>query len=445
MFIKVCLSLALFMAVPAWSQVEPSATGEAPGSDADTRMLVPPPVSGEAYPATFGSAERSNYLMTGMTFNTAYVDNVVPGLTSMPVSDVTYSVGPSFALNQTTPRLVRRLTYSPLFTFYQPTNQLNAVDQNGNLDFQFRMSPYTTISIRDSFLQSSSGYNQSNSLAETGVSGSLQPSTASVIAPFAEQISNNITAGISHQVSQDAMIGGGGIFTILDYPNPSQAQGLSNSNSSGGSAFYNRRLDRMQYLGLTYQFARVLANPLNGQSETLMNTLLPFYTLYLNRATSLSLSCGLQHLNASETHLPTYTSWSPIALASFGWQASRATIAASYSRAITAGGGILGAYNANAANASFGWQIARTWTTGIGASYSTLKDATPLFSPGVPGGRTVSGRASIQHPMGEHLVVSFGYERLQQHYSGIAAISSVPDSDREFVSVAYQFTRPLGR
>ena len=445
MFIKVCLSLALFMVVPAWSQVEPSATGEAPGSDADTRMLVPPPVSGQAYPAFFGVEERSNYLMTGITLNTAYVDNVLPGSTSEPVSDVTFSVLPTIALNQTTPRQLRRLTYSPGFTFYQPTSQLNAVDQNGSLDFQFRLRPYTTLSIRDSFLQTSSVFDQPNPLSEGAVSGSLQNSTASVIAPFANQISNNLTAGISHQVSHDAMIGGGGIFALLDYPNPSQAQGLSNSNSSGGSAFYNRRVGRMQYLGLTYQFARVLANPLNAQSETLTNTLLPFYTLYLNRTSSLSLSFGAQHLNASETRLPTYTSWSPIAMASFGCQANRANFAASYSRAIAAGGGIVGAYTANAANASFGWQIARNWTTGIGATYSTLKNVTPLLSQGVPGGRTVSGRASIQHPISQHLDVSFGYQRLQQSYSGIAAIASSPDSDREFVSVAYQFTRPLGR
>jgi hypothetical protein len=445
MFIKECLSLALFLVVPAWSQVEPSATGGAPSSDEDMRMLQPPLVSGEAYPATFGSEGRSNYLVTAISFDTAYVDNVLTASASMPVSDVTYSIEPSIALNQTTPRQLRSLTYSPGFTFYQPTSQLNAVDQNGKLVFQFRMRPYTTISIRDSFMQSSSVYNQPNPLAEGGVSGSLQPSTASVIAPFANQINNTVGAGISHQVSQDAMIGGGGIFELLHYTNPSQAQGLSDSTSSGGSAFFSRRLSVMHYLGVAYQFARVLASPQNVQSETLTNTLLPFYTLYLNRSTSLSLSCGLQHLNASETRLPTYTSWSPIAMASFGWQASRANFATSYSRAIVAGGGILGAYNANTANASFGWQIAHSWTTGLGAAYSNLKNTTPLLSQGVPGGYTVSGSASIQHPMGEHLVVNFGYERLHQSFSGIQVISQEPDTDREFISLSYQLRRPLGR
>jgi hypothetical protein len=444
MFIKACLSLALFIVVPAWSQVEPSATGGG-SSDMDTRMLQPPPVSGEAYPTTFGSEERSNYLVMAMTLNTAYVDNVQPGSMSKPVGDVTYSIGPSITLNQTTPRQLRSLTYSPGFTFYQPTSQLDAVDQNGNLDYQFRLRPYTTLSIRDSFVESSSVFNQTNPLSEGGVSGSLQPSTASVIAPFAKLITNTVSAGVSQQVSQDAMIGGGGIFALLHYLNPSQAQGLSDSTSSGGSAFFNRRLGGMQYVGVAYQFAHILASPQNEQSETLTNTILPFYTIYLNSSTSLSLSCGLEHLNSSETHLPTYSSWSPIAMASFGWHSRHANFATSYSRAVSAGGGILGAYNANTANASFGWQIGRAWTTGLGVEYSNLKNATPLLSQGVPGGYAVSGSASIQHPLGEHLVVSLGYERLHQSFSGIQVISEEPDTDRESISLSYQLRRPLGR
>src|ERR1700679_699849 len=106
MSIKLCLSLVLFLVVPAWSQVEPSATGGASSSDADTRMLHPPPVSGEAYPTTFGAEGRSNYLTAGIRLDTAYVDNVLPGATSKPVGDVTFSIGPSIALSQTTPRQV---------------------------------------------------------------------------------------------------------------------------------------------------------------------------------------------------------------------------------------------------------------------------------------------------------------------------------------------------
>ena len=132
-------------------------------------------------------------------------------------------------------------------------------------------------------------------------------------------------------------------------------------------------------------------------------------------------------------------------MASFGWHSRHANFATSYSRAVTAGGGILGAYNANTVNASFGWQIGRAWTTGLGIEYSNLKNATPLLSQGVPGGYAVSGSASIQHPLGEHLVVSLGYERLHQSFSGIQVISEEPNTDRESISLSYQLKRPLGR
>ena len=61
------------------------------------------------------------------------------------------------------------------------------------------------------------------------------------------------------------------------------------------------------------------------------------------------------------------------------------------------------------------------------------------------GGHSISGTAQLEHPLGEHLKASLGYQRLHQSYSGIAAIIGDPDSDRVSISISYQFTRPLGR
>ena len=62
-----------------------------PGED---RMLTPPPVSGQAYPLSLASEERANYLRGGVTFTTAYSDNVLGATSLTPVSDVSYSVWP---------------------------------------------------------------------------------------------------------------------------------------------------------------------------------------------------------------------------------------------------------------------------------------------------------------------------------------------------------------
>jgi hypothetical protein len=58
------------------------------------------------------------------------------------------------------------------------------------------------------------------------------------------------------------------------------------------------------------------------------------------------------------------------------------------------------------------------------------------------GGHSISGSASLQREVGEHLNLQAGYTRLHQTYS---FISANPDTNREWVAVSYQFARPLGR
>ena len=41
--------------------------------------------------------------------------------------------------------------------------------------------------------------------------------------------------------------------------------------------------------------------------------------------------------------------------------------------------------------------------------------------------------------------MEFGYTRLHQSYSGIAVISNAPNTNREFISISYQFTRTAGK
>src|ERR1700730_14129884 len=127
LFHKICVGLLLTPAAPLWSQVDRSSTQPAPAYGADTpassadisdsRMLTPPPVSGQEYPTSFSGGERSNYLRGGLAFTSAYTDNAIGSVTGKPVSDVSYSVAPFIALDETTSRLHWVLTYAPGFTF----------------------------------------------------------------------------------------------------------------------------------------------------------------------------------------------------------------------------------------------------------------------------------------------------------------------------------------
>jgi len=444
MLTRVGLAMALLLTVPLWSQVDTNGTEANSNPQDQARMLTPPPVNGEAYATVPAAETRSNYLNAGLGFSTAYSDNVLGGITANPVSDVSYSIWPTLALDETTPRLHSVLTYSPGFTFYQRTSARNEADQNVGIDVRYRLSPHVTVSVRDSFQKSSNVFNQPDLLSAGAVYGSPQPSTAAVIPPVADRLTNTANAELTYQFSATGMIGAGGTFTNLHFPDPTEVPGLFDSASRGGSAFYSHRLSRKHYVGALYQYSRILAYPVGATNETQTHAILAFYTIYLKPNLTLSLSGGPQHYETAQVPASS-RSWTPAATASLGWQGRHTTFATSYSRIVTGGGGLIGAFHSNTANASARWQIARTWNIGAAGNYAIYKTLSPFFFLASPGGHTVSGTVSMQHQIREHFNAELGYTRLHQSFNGIPLISANPDTNREYISISYQFTRPLGR
>jgi hypothetical protein len=282
-------SILLLIAMPALSQVNSANASDetAQANSDDARMLVPPPTSSQSYPVAPESEARSNYLRAGVTFNSAYSDNVLGGVAAKPVSDVDYSVWPTIALDQTTTRWHSILSYAPGFTFYQKTSGRDETDQNAAIDLQYRLSPYVTASFRDAFQKSSNVFNQPDLIGASAVYGSSQAPTAVVVPPVADRLSNSANAELTYQFSARAMVGASGSFTDLHYPNPSEVPGLYDSSSRGGSAFYSHRLSKKHYVGAVYQYSRILAFPAGPEFETQTHTMFLFYTIYFRPNLSL--------------------------------------------------------------------------------------------------------------------------------------------------------------
>jgi len=377
-------------------------------------------------------------------FSSAYDSEATIGTNGQPVSDVSYSIWPTISLDQTRSRLHWTLNYSPGFTFYQKTSSLNQENQNLGVNLSYRLSPHVTLSLRDSFQKTSNILNQPNQDFAQPVSGSMFVPNESVIAPIANVLSNTANATLTYQFSANGMVGASGTFSNLHYPNQAQVPGLGDSSSRGGSAFYNHRLSKMNYIGATYQYQMFLAYPTIGQSETQAHSVFLFYTVYFKPTFSVSFFGGPQYSNTQQFGLPTSSSWSPAAGASMGWQGKVTSFALSYSRIINDGGGLSGAVESNSANASVRRQLTRTLSTSIGASYAdnSILDALPALNTS---GHTISGNASLQRQFGQHLNLQLQYMRLHQSYSDIAVLSAVPDRNRESITISYQFARPLGR
>jgi len=439
---------------PVWSQEQrlvpaPAATGPITGismsSDTDAdRMLTPPPVSGQSYPLSFTSEERSNYLRGGVTFNTAYSDNVLGSTTGTPVSDVSYSVWPTIALDATTPRLHTVVTYAPGFTFYQRTSSRNEQDENVSFETDYRLSPHVTLSLRDSLQKSSSVFNQPGEGLGGEVSGSALAGNDSVIAPLADRLSNSGNAGINYQYSANAMIGASATFTNLHYPDPTEVPGLYDAASRGAEGFYSYRFSRQHYVGVTYQYQELLSY-VQGTNQAQTDGVFVFYTFYAGPRFSFSLfggpqywSAGPQYLSATQPPAPAAQAWTPAGGGSLNWQARHSSLAVSYARMVSGGGGLIGAVKLDSASASMRQQLTRNLSASLAGGYAN----NDVLAEAALGGHSFTGSAALQRQVGEHVNVQAGYTRLHQNYS---FTSANPDTNREWVSLSYQFSRPLGR
>ncbi len=458
------MGLLLLLAAPLslWSQVDnprtppvPAVTGTENADNTDNHMLTPPLVSGQAYPTTPTSEERSNYLRGGLAFTSAYTDNAIGSVAGYPVSDVSYSVAPFVALDETTARQHCILTYAPGFTFYQRESYLNEADQNASINFQYRVGPHATFTVRDGFQKSSNVFNQPDLASAENVSGGAQAPNFSVIAPIADRLSNFGNLGITYQFAANEMVGASGTFVNLHYPNSAEVPGLFDSSSQAGSAFYSFRASKKHYVGVSYQYQRLVSNPTEGQDETQTHAVLFFYTLYPTSRFSISLFGGPQYsdtVQPPQLQLPTLRAWTPAAGASLSWQGRRNSLAVSYAHVISGGSGLFGAVHMDSASASMRQQITRTLSGALAGGYvqndvlgSVLLEAINGLLPEGNNGHTVSGTASLQRQFGEHINLQLGYTRLHQDYSNVPVLSLTPDTNREFVLVSYQFSRPMGR
>ena len=411
------------------------------------RMVTPPPVSGQTYPVALASQERSNYLLGGVSFTSAYTDNAIGGVTGHPVSDISNSVFPVVTLDETTSRLHSVLTYAPGFTFYQRTSALNSANQNASIEFEYRLSSHVTFSGRDSFQKTSNVFNQPPDVTSTGVvSGGAQAANFSIIAPIADQLNNSGNVGISYQFALNDMIGASGTFSNLHYPNQAQVPGLYDSSSQGGLAFYSHRITNGQYLGASYGYQRLLSYPTVGVNETQTHAAFLFYTVAPTSSRfSISFFGGPQYSDTFQpAPLTSLRSWRPAGGASLGWQGRLTSFALSYTHVIAGGGGLIGAVKLDSATASVRQQIMRTLSASVAGGYSQ-NDLLSSQLLGATNGHSISGTASLNQLIGQHVSVQLGYTRLHQSYSGIEVISATPDTNREFVSISYHFARPLGR
>jgi hypothetical protein len=474
---RILILLVLCCAIPAWSQSTGTGntgntgnTGSAGTTDAGTTgangtsgtadeqadtpvandgMLTPPPVSGQTYPILTGAEERTNYLTLGATANIAYDDNVEGGYTGVSKGDMIYSIWPTISLNRSSARLREVVNYSPGLTIYQPSTVFNAADQDATVDFQYLMGTHTNLDLSDNFNRSSSLFNQPFSSSQGGIAGGVPTQTTGVLPAFADRILNTANGQLTNQTGDNGMIGLSANYGQLDYPSTKQVAGLYNATSYEGGAFVTQRLSQRLYLGANVQHAKVVSY-LNGLDNVMQrDNIFGFFTIYLRNlqqsVLSLSITAGPEHYSITQYPEALIYRWTPSGTISLGWQAHQSSASASYSRAITGGGGLPGAYEEDGAGIMYRRQLRPTWGFNLSGGYTSNKSVTPAYEFSVPGGHTFAASISGDHTISKNLKMSFGYDWMDQSYKAVVSLSPIPISNREYCAITYQLNRPLGR
>ena len=435
------LLLTIFLATAVMAQAPPAAVGT---------MTTPSPVSGTGYATEVRSEMRSNYLRGGFTYSSSYIDNLYANSGSASLSEFTVSIMPSIAFDATTPRQHVDVSYSPGFTFYNPSNELNEVDNSATVNYSFRLTQHSTLSASDRLVDSSSTFSQSGE----GVSGAPVTSTPGVTPPFAKMLTNSVNAQFTMQTGLNDMFGVSGTSSILHYPNAAQTPGLYNSSVVGGGVFYAHRISALHSLGIAYRYidametptaSQSMETPTAGQSTVQGSTFMGYYTISPLKELSMSVSGGAQYYTVSQAGSPDTSSLGPTITASMGWQGNRSSFAASYSQAVTGGGGLLGAYHTQRAEMTARWRVSRTWTTGLAGTYAINKAVTGMLSTGEQNGHSLGGSATLEHPIRGAVKLSFNFDHIHQSYSQVAAISPNPDTNRVSAMISWNFLRQLGR
>ncbi len=210
-------------------------------------------------------------------------------------------------------------------------------------------------------------------------------------------------------------------------------------------------LSKAHYLGVTYQYQRLMSYPTGGQNETQTHAALAFYTFYPTSRFSVSFFGGPQHYETVQPVLAAFQlqpsesrKWTPAGGVSLSWQGRLNAFAASYLHIISSGGGLVGAVQMDSANLTLRQRLTKTLNVSVAGGYAQ-NNVLGASSEGGVNGHSISGTAALQQQFGQHLALQLGYTRLHQNYSNVAVFSSNPDTNREFVSLSYQFSRPLGR
>lgn len=447
------LFLVLFaMPLAVAAQEGASQEGAAPAAQ-DTALPVPFGATSLAFTPELA---RTNYLDGGLRLGTTFDDNAL-NTSSDRLYDVGYSILPDIALRQSRGRLNWMLNYAAGFTVNQRLSARNQGSHDLGFESQYRLSPHVTLTLRDHFAMTTGFFDQVNQNFDSSSGSVLQRPNQFVVTPLARQDSNVATAQMSYQFSASSEVGGSGTFYRSHYKDAPVGTELIDTDTQEAEGFYNHRTSARNLIGATYRFQRLTFSPM--ENDTFVHSVLATYTFQIKPNVTLSLFAGPQHTDVStQIMVPTVqlplvyfvsipieqNSWSTAAGGSFSWNGQRTSFIADASRSVSDGGGLLGAVNLTSFDASVRRQVSRNYAANLGVAYGSNQAVSTTASP-FSSLKSTTANFAIDRTFRNRLGLTLGYAHAFQTQQNAAPGSDQINHNRVWMSLSYNFSRPLGR
>ena len=415
---------------------------DSPISEEDTNSdlpQIPALLGGPKMSLAFPSEqERSNYLRAGLNFGAAYDDNAQM-TSSQPIGNTTYSVFPNISIEQARSRMRWTLGYAAGLTVNQRLP--NQASQDFSFNSQFRLSPHVNLRVAEDFSVTSGFFDSGNGGVVVGNGGP----NASLFAPLSKQRSSSTVAEANYHFALKDVVGASGSFSDLHFSDVPEGFTLTNTRTAAASAFWFHGLCGRDWAGISYRFQHMTFDP-NG--ETSVHSIMAVNTVSLPGRFTVSAFVGPEYSdNQVAGQASHFNDWSLAGGVEAGWQKEHTSVAAGYSRRINDGGGVLGVVLSQTVHGDVRQQLRPGWAISVGASYGN-NDSLTVPSPGsATSVNAASVGTSLERNIGKSLGLRLGYAHDFQEQIGStdAALQGTAHRNRVFVTLGYQWARPLGR
>jgi hypothetical protein len=393
--------------------------------------------------------ERSNYLRGGLNFGAAYDDNALLG-SGGQVGNTTFSVFPNIAIDQSTSRMRWSLGYGAGLTVNQRLSSRNQGSHNLNFDSEFRLSPHVSLRASENFSLTTGMFGAN---AGSGFQPEPGGANGTLITPLASQRSSATVVETNYHFALKDLVGASGSYHELHYGEVTSGAGtLADTRTAAGSAFWLHELFRRDWTGFSYGFQRVTFDP---SGETRVHTFTVVNTLNVSKTFTVSAFIGPEYsdnhgvaASGPDTgHFSNFSGWSIAGGVEGGWQETRTSVTAGYSKRVSDGGGILGAVRLQNVHAAIRRELIPGWAATLGVTHGSNGSLTLASSTSATSINTTLVGASLERNIGRSLGLQIGYFHGIQNQSGSSDSSQNLDTNRNRFSVtlSYQWAKPLGR